>query len=46
MRPLRSGDSRDQIDAGSSLIAGSKPTRQADSALNPILGDSSVSVNL
>ena len=42
----RSGDNRVQIDAGRTLIAGSKPTRQGGQRLNPILGDSSVFVNL
>ena len=35
MRPRRSGGSRDQIDAGRSLIAGSKPTRQGGQRFDP-----------
>ncbi len=35
MRPRRSGASRVQIDAGGSLIAGSKPTRQGRQRFEP-----------
>jgi hypothetical protein len=46
MRPRRSGGSMFQIDAGRSLIADPSQRAKADSASNPILGDSLRPVNL